>query len=139
MRPSAPFAGLYEIETAKWQKEHDTYERLGALQAELDLALEPHTQPDGQKQENLDNIKRSGCWRQWGSSAMNEQDIECGIDRENEMGDGARSKETMKPGMNFDARELECSRPLKKFRIRRSDRIFYNTYDGFQLMSLTLE
>ena len=47
-------AALYEIETAKWQKEHDTYEeRLGALQAELNLALQAHTQLDEQKQENL--------------------------------------------------------------------------------------
>jgi hypothetical protein len=45
---------LYEIETAKWQKEHDTYEeRLGALQAELNLALQAHSQLDEQKQENL--------------------------------------------------------------------------------------
>lgn len=45
---------LHEIETAKWQKEHDTYEdRLAALQSELNLALQAHTQLDEQKQENL--------------------------------------------------------------------------------------
>lgn len=47
-------AALYEIETAKWQKEHDTYEeRLAALQSELNLALQAHSQLDEQKQENL--------------------------------------------------------------------------------------
>lgn len=47
-------AALHEIEVVKWQKEHDTYEeRLSALQSELNLALQAHTQLDEQKQENM--------------------------------------------------------------------------------------
>ncbi|KAF9533935.1 hypothetical protein CPB83DRAFT_416318 [Crepidotus variabilis] len=47
-------AALFEIENAKWQKEHDTYEeRLVSMEAELELAMQAHTQLDEQKQENM--------------------------------------------------------------------------------------
>lgn len=45
---------LHEIETAKWAKEHETYEeRIVQLEMELSLALEAHRHLDEQKQENL--------------------------------------------------------------------------------------
>jgi len=47
-------AALHEIETHKWQREHDTYEdRINQLELELSSALEAHTHLDEQKQENL--------------------------------------------------------------------------------------
>ena len=47
-------AALHEIETHKWQREHDTYEdRINQIELELSSALEAHTHLDEQKQENL--------------------------------------------------------------------------------------
>lgn len=47
-------AALHEIETHKWQREHETYEdRINQLEVELSSALEAHTHLDEQKQENL--------------------------------------------------------------------------------------
>ena len=47
-------AALHEIETHKWQREHETYEdRINQLELELSSALEAHTHLDEQKQENL--------------------------------------------------------------------------------------
>lgn len=47
-------ASLHEVENAKWAKEHETYEnRMVALENELAVAQQAHTQLDEQKQENL--------------------------------------------------------------------------------------
>ncbi|TFK36663.1 hypothetical protein BDQ12DRAFT_706206 [Crucibulum laeve] len=47
-------ASLHEVETAKWAKEHESYEdRISHLEDELSVAQQAHAQLDEQKQENL--------------------------------------------------------------------------------------
>ncbi|KAG6901448.1 hypothetical protein C0995_011782 [Termitomyces sp. Mi166 len=47
-------ASLHEMETAKWAKEHESYEsRILQLEDELSIAHQAHVQLDEQKQENL--------------------------------------------------------------------------------------
>ncbi|KAJ3507753.1 hypothetical protein NLJ89_g6129 [Agrocybe chaxingu] len=47
-------ASLQELETRKFTKEQEIYEeRIAALEAELNIAMQAHTQLDEQKQENL--------------------------------------------------------------------------------------
>lgn len=47
-------ASLHEIETAKFAKEHESYEeRIAQLENDLSIAQQAHTQLDEQKQENL--------------------------------------------------------------------------------------
>ncbi|KAG6898670.1 hypothetical protein C0993_005247 [Termitomyces sp. T159_Od127] len=47
-------ASLHEMETAKWVKEHESYEaRILLLEDELSIAHQAHVQLDEQKQENL--------------------------------------------------------------------------------------